>query len=71
MATYMIEINERTNKGKALRNFLECEDVVRLKPLIAGGDLLVREIATGLLEVKKMREGKIQKKTIEQMLNGN
>jgi hypothetical protein len=35
MATYMIEINERTNKGKALRNFLECEDVVRLKPLIA------------------------------------
>jgi len=70
MATYMIEINERTNKGKALRNFLECEDVVRLKPLI-GGDLLLREIAAGLLDVKKMREGKIQKKTIEQMLNGN
>jgi hypothetical protein len=32
--------------------------------------LLLREIATGLLEVKKMREGKIQKKTLEQMLNG-
>jgi hypothetical protein len=44
-----------------MRNFLECEDVVRLKPLIAGGDLLLLEIATGLLEVKKMREGKIQK----------
>jgi hypothetical protein len=70
MATYMIEINERTNKGKALRNFLEFEDVVRLKPLI-GGDLLLREIAAGLLDVKKMREGKIQKKTIGQMLNGN
>ena len=52
MATYMIEINERTNKGKALRNFLECEDVVRLKPFIAGGDLLLREIATGLIDEK-------------------
>jgi hypothetical protein len=64
----MIEINERTNKGKELQTFLECEDVVRLKPLIAGDDLLLKDIATGLLEVKKIREGKMQKKTIAQMI---
>jgi len=69
MATYTIEINERTNKGKALRTFLECEDVVRLKPLFSGDDLLLKEIAIGLLEVKKIREGKMPKKTITQMLN--
>lgn len=70
MATYTIEINERTNKGKALRTFLECEDIVKLKPLIEGDDLLLKEITAGLLEVKKIRDGKIQKKTIAQMLNG-
>ena len=70
MATYTIEINERTNKGKALRTFLECEDGVRLKPIIAMDDLLLKEIAKGLLEVKKIREGKLLKKTVTEMLNG-
>jgi hypothetical protein len=69
MATYTIEINERTNKGKALRTFLECEEVVILKPLIPGDELLLNEIATGLLEVRKIREGKIPKKTVAQMLS--
>jgi len=68
MATYTIEINERTNKGKALRTFLEYEDVVTLKP-ITSTDLLLKEIATGLQEVKKIREGKLPKRTVAQMLN--
>jgi hypothetical protein len=68
MATYTIEINERTNKGKALRTFLECEDVVTLKP-ISGAELLLKEIAKGLLDVKQMQEGKIPKRTVAQMLN--
>ena len=68
MATYTIEINERTNKGKALRTLLEHEDIVTLKP-ITGADLLLQEIATGLQEVKKIQEGKLPKRTVAQMLN--
>lgn len=68
MAIYTIEINERTNKGKALRTLLENEDVVTLKP-ITGTDLLLKEIATGLQEVKKIREGKLPKRTVAQMVN--
>lgn len=55
MATYTIDINEQTNKVKALRTFLECENMVTLKP-ITGADLLLMEIATGLLEVKKISD---------------
>jgi hypothetical protein len=68
MAIYTIEINERTNKGKALRAFLECEDVVTLKPF-SEVELLLKEIATGLSEVKKMQDGQMPKRTIAQMLN--
>lgn len=68
MATYTIEINERTNKGKALRTLLENEDVVTLKP-ITGADLLLKEIVTGLQEVKKIQEGKLPKRTVSQMVN--
>jgi hypothetical protein len=68
MAIYTIEINERTNKGKALRTLLENEDVVTLKP-ITGADLLLKEIATGLQEVKKIQEGKLPKRTVSQMVN--
>jgi len=67
MAIYTIEINERTNKGKALRTLLENEDVVTLKP-ITGADLLLNEIATGLQEVKKIQEGKLPKRNIGEML---
>jgi len=68
MAIYTIEINERTNKGKALRTLLENEDVVTLKP-ITGADLLLNEIVTGLQEVKKIQEGKLPKRTVSQMVN--
>lgn len=68
MAIYTIEINERTIKGKALRTFLECEDLVTLKP-ISEVELLLKEIATGLSEVKKMQVGQMPKRTIAQMLN--
>ncbi len=67
MATYTIEINERTKKGKAIRTLLEHEDVVRFKP--AKADLLVKEIVAGLSDVKKMQEGKLPKRTVAQMLN--
>jgi hypothetical protein len=69
MAIYTIEINERTAKGKALRAFLECEDVVKIKPLSDRDDVLVKEIARGLLDVKNIREGKAPKRTIAQMIN--
>jgi hypothetical protein len=69
MAIYTIEINERTVKGKALRTFLECEDVVKIKPLSDRDDVLVKEIARGLLDVKNIREGKAPKRTIAQMIN--
>lgn len=63
MTTYTIEINEQTSKGKALLTLLENEYVVTLKP-ITGADLLLMEIATGLREVKKIRDGKLQKRTV-------
>jgi len=69
MAIYTIEINERTIKGKALRTFLECEDVVKIRPLSDIDDLLVKEIARGLMDVKNIREGKAPKRTIAQMIS--
>ncbi|MCX6276930.1 MAG: hypothetical protein NT004_02385 [Bacteroidetes bacterium] len=52
-----------------MRTFLECEDVVKIKPLSDWDDLLVKEIARGLLDVKNIREGKAPKRTIAQMIN--
>lgn len=70
MAVYTIDIDERTIKGKTLRAFLECEDVVKIKPLFNRDELLATEIARGLMDVKNIREGKAPKKSISQMISG-
>jgi len=59
MAIYTIEIDERTTKGKALRTLLENEDIVSLKPLPTEYNFLLKEIATGLLQVKHLRNGNL------------
>ncbi|MCX6276740.1 MAG: hypothetical protein NT004_01420 [Bacteroidetes bacterium] len=69
MAIYTIGINERTVKGTALRTLLECEDVVKIKPFSDMDDILVKEIARGLMDVKNIHEGKAPKRTISQMIN--
>jgi hypothetical protein len=64
---YIVNINERTAKGRALRAFLKA-DGIDIRPLKTPS--IMDEIEESLKEVKQMREGKQAKKTLGSLLNG-
>jgi hypothetical protein len=61
IAKRKLEIKKRLKKTRS-RKILNPE-----RPLSDSDDLLVKEIARGLMDVKNIREGKAPKRTIAQM----
>ena len=64
-----LKIKENTQQAKAFIELAKTMSFIEFVELDKKNKLL-SEIESGLKEVKQMQDGKIKKKTLKQMLNG-
>jgi hypothetical protein len=61
-----VTLNVEDNKFETLLNFLKTLDYVK----VSDSDMTIQQFQNSLKQVKQIQAGKIQKKSIEKLLNG-